>query len=212
MEQFSFGGENISKYFTRFRPVFKGVDIKINNGAILAVTGPNGSGKSTLLKILATALTPTDGHVFFEIKNKKIELEQIPRRIGFVSPYLNLYEEFTPYELMEIISKMQGAAWDKNKSISLLERMSIGYAGKREIKDFSSGMKQRTKYALALMTSPKVLILDEPMTNLDNEGIATVAELIKEQKEKDGAVIIASNDEREIKLCTDEMNLNYFKD
>src|SRR5512146_1629646 len=98
---------NLRKEFDR-RPIFRNLDFALTNSDSIAITGRNGSGKSTLIKVLANVYTQTSGTITLSIEGKKIERENYYKYIGFVSPYLNLYDEFTGFENLQIITKIRG--------------------------------------------------------------------------------------------------------
>lgn len=201
MNSFKLTCGNISKSFVSGRVVLTGVNLELVNGDALAVTGENGSGKSTLLKILSGVLRPTSGKVTMEYSGQAIHNDKISSKIGFVSPYLNIYEEFTPDEHFRLISSIRGADYRKNRAEELLKKFNLYKRRNDAIRTFSSGMKQRVKYIISLLPDPDLLFLDEPTTNLDNEGISSVYEIVSEHRSNGGAVVIASNDEREISIC-----------
>ncbi len=189
----------VSQKFQR-RTVFADISLSVSNGQTLGITGRNGSGKSTLVKILCNILAPTSGTVALSVGGNAVERDHFYRHIGFVSPYLALYEEFTAIEHAQLNARMRGMHYDEKRFIELLAMLKLDHRLHDDIKTFSSGMKQRMKYALALQHSPSALMLDEPMTNLDAEGIATVEAVVHSQRAR-GGVVIATNDERDKALC-----------
>jgi heme exporter protein A len=112
-----------------------------------------------------------------------------------------LYEEFSDIEHIDLYLKLKGLNTNENKAKELLEIFNLNKTGNKYISKFSSGMKQRVKYILAMITEPEILFLDEPFTNLDENGIRIVEGVISEHLSAGGAVIIASNDEREMSSC-----------
>ena len=200
----SLHAKNLTKTFNR-KPIFKDISFEFSHGDSIAITGRNGSGKSTLIKIIANVLNPSSGEISISGGEKKIERDDYYKYIGFVSPYLNLYDEFTGYENLLITSKIRGSSTDKINDI--LKRVGLFERRIDLLSIYSSGMKQRLKLAFAVLHSPDILLLDEPTSNLDKEGIGIVTEFANEQKEK-GILIIATNDEYEKSLCTKEININ----
>jgi heme exporter protein A len=197
---------DITKTFSR-RNVFSGVNVSVAQSQTLAIIGRNGSGKSTLVKILAGVLSATSGNVIITLDGRTIERTEVFNHIGFVAPYLQLYDEFTALENLMLFKRLRGTAGADNAVHELLKR--VGLYSRRDdiVRTFSSGMKQRLKYAFALLHRPPVLILDEPRTNLDSEGIDVVYALIDEQRAR-GLTIIASNDREDTELCDSAVNLN----
>jgi heme exporter protein A len=195
---------NLRKEFDR-RPVFKNLNFTLTNSDSMAITGKNGSGKSTLIKVLANVYTQTSGNISFSIDEKVVERENYYRHIGFVSPYLNLYDEFTGEENLRLVTKIRGFKSDNTDEV--LKRVGLYERRHDLVKIYSSGMKQRLKLAFAIIHRPLVLLLDEPTSNLDSEGIGVV-EGITEEYKTERILIIATNDELERNLCQKEINLN----
>jgi heme exporter protein A len=195
---------NLTRKFSR-KTIFENVSFELAQGSSLAITGKNGSGKSTLIKILARLLSETSGSVSLSINNAEIKKEDTYKYIGFASPYLNLYDEFTGYENLKIVSGIRSSA-DINID-EVLNRVGL-YERKNDLlKIYSSGMKQRLKLAFAIMHRPQVLMLDEPTVNLDSDGVKIVDEIAEEYK-REKILVISTNDEHEKSLCANEVNLN----
>ncbi len=202
MKSFKLKGENLSIRFVRRINIFSKININVSNSEIVGIVGENGSGKTTLLKILAGILRPTSGKVSLTIDGNKIKKDEIALHIGFVSPYLILYEEFTPIEHLQLFAKLKNTEFDQNTTMELLDEFNLTKRRNDMIKTFSSGMKQRVKYMIALQSHPEILFLDEPFTNLDSAGINSINKIIETHVSDGGGVIIASNDAREKKLCS----------
>jgi heme exporter protein A len=207
MEKFSLSGTDLAKAFDNKINIFSGINFELSNGKAIGITGRNGSGKSTLLKTVSGLTNPTKGKLEFTYNNNKIESENFNDYYGFVSPYLNLYEEFTAIEHIKLFMELKGEEIDEKKTYELLETFNIANTEEKYISKFSSGMKQRIKFILALLFKPPVIFLDEPFTNLDESGIQIVEQIMSEHLNNGGALMIASNDEREIKICSDFINL-----
>ena len=137
------------------------------------IAGRNGSGKSTLVKIICGVLTPSAGTVTVSADDAGDQFA-VKARIGLVAPYLEVYEEFSAMENLHLSMTLRGFTPDDDRARSLLERVALDPQRTDPVRGFSSGMKQRLKYAMALIHRPPVLILDEPMSNLDADGIAIV--------------------------------------
>lgn len=199
--RFKLEAKSISKAFVYDKSIFRGIDIEVENSDIIAITGPNGSGKSTLLKILAGLMMQSSGEVKFHLDGNLLDINKLRFHIAFIAPYVNLYDEFTPNEHLGIVSKFRGFNPEKAKIDELFNRFNLSKRRNDLIRTFSSGMKQRMKYIIALSQSFQLLFLDEPMTNLDSEGMTAVLNTIFEHQSNGGAVIIATNDERESALA-----------
>ncbi|HSP88769.1 MAG TPA: ABC transporter ATP-binding protein [Ignavibacteriaceae bacterium] len=209
MSDYSLVAENVNKTFGR-RLIFKDISFKINSSTIFGISGPNGSGKSTLVKIIANIISTSSGKLIHNQNGNEIKPEKLHNHIGLVSPYLVLYDEFTAYENLNYFSEIRGVSFNKERVDSLLTKFLLFNRKDDFVKTYSSGMKQRLKFIFALMHSPQLIILDEPTSNLDDEGKEVVYDLIKEEGSKN-IVIVASNEKTDLSLCTDLIDLKNYK-
>jgi heme exporter protein A len=209
MNTYTVHAHSVKKTFGR-RLIFSGINFVLNNNGIFGIGGANGSGKSTLAKIISGLISPSGGRVIHKYDSKEIMPEKLHNHIGFVSPYLVLYDEFTAAENFHFISKIRGIPLDKNKADDLLKQFLLFNRKDDPVKTYSSGMKQRLKFIFALMHSPDLIVLDEPTSNLDEEGKQSVYNLIRQESENK-IVIIASNEERDLQLCSEKIILENFK-
>jgi len=200
---------NLVKYFGR-RLIFDGINFSFSSQHIYGISGPNGSGKSTLVKIIANLISPTRGKVIHKNNLKEVEFVKLHNHIGFVSPYLFLYDEFTAEENLLHFSNIRGIGFNKERSDYLLNELKLIDRKNDLVRGYSSGMKQRLKFIFALLHQPSLIILDEPTSNLDNSGKEIVYELIRKEAENN-LVIIASNDDSDISLCSQVIELEKFK-
>jgi heme exporter protein A len=196
----------LSKDFNR-SSIFRDISFTLSSPASLSITGKNGAGKSTLSKILAGLLSSTRGTITYSVDEKQIGIEEFKHHIGFVSPYLNLYDEFTVLENLRFLSSIRAASQQNGNRIKEL-LILVGLWNRRDdiVGTFSSGMKQRLKYAFALLHKPAVLILDEPTSNLDGEGIDVVKQIMLEQK-RSNILIIATNNKEEAHWCAQQIQV-----
>ncbi|MDQ0968799.1 ABC-type multidrug transport system ATPase subunit [Flavobacterium sp. W4I14] len=188
--------------------IFRNLSAEFSSGNSYAILGPNGSGKSTLLSVLTGSLSPSEGEISFS-DTKEISVENIYKYISLAAPYLELVETFTLRESIDFHFKFKNFApgLDSKKLITIL---GLEKAANKEIKYFSSGMKQRTKLALACCTDTPILFLDEPTSNLDVQGINWYRELI-ENFGKDRLTIIGSNQIQEYDFCTKQIQISDYK-
>jgi heme exporter protein A len=198
--------DGVAKEFNR-RSIFRDVSFSLRSGESLAVTGRNGSGKSTLVKIICGLLSPTRGSLAYVVDGKPIEVDALKDHIGLVSPYLQMYDEFTGLENLEVLSRIR-ADHDITAALIADALRNVGLWDRRNdfVRTYSSGMKQRLKYAFAMLHRPEVLILDEPTSNLDAEGIVMVERCVKEQSSR-GMLIVATNDSDEATWCSQRVVL-----
>lgn len=195
----------------RFRRdwVLRGVDLVIEPGSRIAITGPNGSGKSTLLKMICGHLTPSKGKVSFSVDGKKIELDQVYLQLAYAAPYIELIEEFTLQEALDFHRKFK--PFQENLSTKdLIALLGFERSRTNEVRNFSSGMKQRLKLALAICSQAPFLLLDEPTTNLDAQGAAWYADLI-DRFGGQRSIVVASNVEADYAFCTGKVDIREYK-
>jgi len=175
--------------------VFKGLDYTFESGKQYAILGANGSGKSTLLRILAGMQSPNKGSIEYNIDNALLNPEKLFGYVSFCAPGMDIIEEMSLKEFLTFhftFKKiLNGFTVDK-----IIEAIGLQKVSHKFIHDFSSGMKQRVKLAQAFFTATPLLLLDEPCSNLDLQGVATYQQWLKEYS-AGRLVIIASNDERE---------------
>jgi heme exporter protein A len=177
------------------RPVFSNISAAVETGRRLIIIGPNGSGKTTLIRILCAFIRPSNGKVTLEIGDEKLSYLEMRPHIGLISPDLVLYDELTAMENLSFFAKVSGSHFDKAElSRSLAE---VGLKGRADdlVGSYSSGMKQRLKYCLALLRNPELLLLDEPTANLDEGGKEIVDNIIRNHR---GIAVIATNEKAEL--------------
>jgi heme exporter protein A len=196
---------HIAKSFNR-RNIFTDISFTLDQGLSLTVTGKNGSGKSTLMKIIAGILSPSKGSVEIVVNGNPAHKNDHFKYFGFVSPYLQLYDEFTGLENLELVQEIRGITTGHESFEHILQRVGLQGRGKDLLRTYSSGMKQRLKYAAAIIHTPKILLLDEPTANLDEDGKSIVRQIIRGQREQ-GIVIIATNEKEEVGWCDSMLEL-----
>ena len=192
--------------------IFRHLHYTFSNNCSYAITGPNGSGKSTLLQIIATASTISEGSVSYFNNHSAIAPEKTFKHFSIAAPYLDLIEEMTLLEMISFHNKMKPLI--SHLSISeIISIIGLKNSTNKQIRYFSSGMKQRVKLALAIFTDVRIILLDEPCSNLDTAGILLYHELIKEFANQK-LIIISSNDQKEYAFVNKVINmdaLNEFK-
>lgn len=189
--------------------IFRKLDFHFQPGGKYAITGPNGSGKSTLLQVLAGAIEHNEGEINYAIKGNNLNPENIYRCVTLSAPYLELVEEMTLSEFIRFHRQTKG--WLPGISAeTIINSISLTSAATKEIRFFSSGMKQRVKLAQALLSGADLILLDEPLTNLDQEGVDTYYHLIN-QYASEKLVIVSSNDPREYRFCKETLDISAYK-
>ncbi|MCX6169111.1 MAG: ABC transporter ATP-binding protein [Ignavibacteriales bacterium] len=200
---------NLIKFFGR-RLIFDGINFSFSSRNVYGISGPNGSGKSTLVKIIADLISSTRGKVVHKYGEKIIEPEDLHNFLGFVSPYLFLYDEFTAEENLIYSANIRGIKFNKERSDYFFGALNLFERRNDLVRGYSSGMKQRLKFIFALLHEPQLIILDEPTSNLDNSGKEIVYKIIKEESKKN-LIVIASNEDSDLELCTEVIDLEKFK-
>lgn len=193
---------------SRSKPIFSPVSFALKDNTIFSIRGNNGAGKSTLLKVILHILRPTTGSIECVLDNQKLSGEEIRAIVGFSAPYMHLYEEFSPVELCTLDSNLKSKDLDTKRMNYLLDAVGLYHKKEDTIKRFSSGMKQRMKVALSALHSPKIMILDEPTSNLDDAGVEAVYRIIRMVNSEGSMIILATNDQRDSALSSNSLYLN----
>lgn len=192
--------ENLSKVYGKHK-VVNGVSMHVKKGAIYGFIGKNGAGKTTFMRMVAGLASPSEGKIeLFESEN----LNSQRRRLGNLIEDAGVYVKLTARDNMEILRRTYGIV-EKGKVEEILAFVGLGETGKKKVKNFSMGMKQRLGIAMSLLRNPDFLVLDEPINGLDPEGIIEVRELLlKLNKEKGITILISSHILGELsKIATD---------
>lgn len=200
--------EEVHKRFV-YEWILKNINWQIQPGDRLAIVGPNGSGKSTLLKLIMGTIDPSKGKIKYQSKNKKVPVGNVFQYFSFTGPYMNLIESYSAKEMINFHFHIKSPI-NNFKTSDVLELAQLKNHQNKHIKKFSSGMKQRLKLAIAFSTNSSVLVLDEPTTNLDDEGKAWFQHLMKDYA-NNRTVIIASNEKGDLHQTTQQLNILDFK-
>ena len=200
--------EDIGRRFNRDW-IFRQVNYTFQAGKIYAILGPNGSGKSTLLQVLNGSLGPSAGKISYTFHEKPVEVEDIYQHLSLAAPYLELIEDFSLSEVIDFHFKFKAYKSGMDKEL-LTELLALPGADNKLIKYFSSGMKQRLKLALAFCSDTPILMLDEPTSNLDTQGVDWYLSLVQKYAEN-RLTIICSNQLHEYSFCDESLNISDFK-
>jgi ABC-type multidrug transport system ATPase subunit len=208
MNSISVSLQNIGRRFNRDW-IFRGIDYTFSDNKSYAILGPNGSGKSTLLQVVNGSLAPSIGKLNYTFNGAEVEVSNIFQQLSFAAPYLELIEEFTLSEVIDFHFKFKPYKTDfgRNEIIGLLAMQS---SKNKMIRYFSSGMKQRLKLALAFCADTPMLMLDEPTSNLDTQGVDWYLSLI-EKYAANRLTIICSNQEHEYSFCGERLSIADYK-
>jgi len=181
--------------------IFRNLSLELHSNQHYAITGHNGSGKSTFLQCIAGSLYTTEGKINFNLNGKTLEPEVVYKQLSICAPYLELIEEMTPTEFLSYHASFKPFIKGWNAT-SIIEEIGLAKAKQKQIRYFSSGMKQRVKLAQAFFSDTPVLLLDEPCTHLDQQGIDLYKQLIASLC-SNRLVMISSNDATEYSSCTE---------
>lgn len=183
--------------------IFQSLNYRFDTGKRYALTGPNGSGKSTLLQVLAGSMNLSQGNITWSIQDQPVETDHVFKHLSIAAPYLELIEEMTATEFLVFHNSFK--PFLNNIPIpEILQIIELGKAAHKQIRYYSSGMKQRIKLAQAIFSDCPLLLLDEPCTNLDEHGYALYHHLINEYT-AGKTIIVSSNDVNEYKFCTEKI-------
>ncbi|MBC8084590.1 MAG: ATP-binding cassette domain-containing protein [Hymenobacter sp.] len=188
--------------------IFRGLTHTFRPGTATAILGPNGAGKSTLLNTVSGQLLPTDGTLQYQHRGQAVPVEAVPPLLAYAAPYLELIEELTLTELLHFHARFKPLRPGISQR-QLIELMYLEKSRHKLVRDFSSGMKQRLKLALALYAATPLLLLDEPTTNLDRAGVAWYEEHVQATL-AGRTVLVSSNVPAEYGFCTEQLNVTDF--
>lgn len=211
---------NAGKRFNRDW-IFRNLNQEFISGTAYAITGPNGSGKSTLLQAIGGAIIMSEGSAKYTIGNrqlaigntnapeKEIEVDKAFQYISIAAPYLELIEEMTLLEMLEFHAQFKPLL--ANITIAdIISIIGLKTAANKQIRFYSSGMKQRVKLAQAIFSDVPCVLLDEPCTNLDAVGIELYHQLIRDYG-NNRLIIVSSNDPQEYSFCREKISITDFK-
>lgn len=200
--------DHIGRRFNR-EWIFKDINYIFESGQSYAILGANGTGKSTLLLVISGSLSSSEGTVSYGSNGKSIDIEMAFEQLSLAAPYLELIEEFSLTEHIDFHFRFKKyrEGFDREALIDLLD---LQHAEHKSLKYFSSGMKQRVKLALAFCSDTRVLLLDEPTSNLDQQGVEWYLSLIG-QFSSNRLLIICSNQEHEYAFCQHQLNVADYK-
>tara|TARA_R110002049_G_scaffold163985_1_gene330021 strand:+ start:789 stop:1421 length:633 start_codon:yes stop_codon:yes gene_type:complete len=199
---------DLSKRFNR-EWIFHELNYKFLSNKIYAIVGPNGSGKSTLIRIISGQMPFTSGKIAYSYGGIIISSESIYREISIAAPYMELIEELTLEEIWKFHFKFKNGPLI-NDTDEVIQILGLEKGRGKVIKNYSSGMKQRLKLGLALFSDTNLLLLDEPTSNLDENGIQMYLKLIENWK-SNRTILIGSNQLQEYQMCDAKLDITSFQ-
>ncbi|HTI09131.1 MAG TPA: ATP-binding cassette domain-containing protein [Puia sp.] len=187
--------------------IFRHLHYEFIEGHTYAITGPNGSGKSTLLQVIGGAVGISEGKTLY--RDPEVTAEQVFKQIAIAAPYLELIEEMTAAEFLQFHQSFK--PFLSSCTIpDILAQVGLKDAAHKQIRYYSSGMRQRARLAQAIFSDTPVVLLDEPCTNLDGQGIALYRQLVSEYC-RGRLVIVSSNDVQEYDFCEKTLSMADYK-
>ena len=182
---------NLSKIYSK-DTVVNSVDMHVEKGKIYGLLGKNGAGKTTTMCMLLNLISPSSGEILLFGKNPGKYSTEVYSKIGSIIETPGFYENLTAYENLKVLAKLRGNYNPQNINL-VLEMVNLENAKSKKFKDFSLGMKQRLGIAAAIMHTPELLILDEPINGLDPIGIKEIRTLLKRLTHEFGITILISS-------------------
>lgn len=189
--------------------IFRNLSFEFAAGGKYAITGPNGSGKSTLLQLAGSYILPNTGKIEYFLDGKPLPSEKVETAISIAAPYLEVVEEMTLKEFFHFHFQMKPCLPGITPE-AIADITSLRSSFHKQIRYYSSGMKQRVKLAQAIFSDVSLVLLDEPLTNLDTEGVSLYHSLI-DAYSKGRTIIVSSNDEKEYSFCNSKLEIAGFK-
>lgn len=201
--------DNIGKRFQR-EWIFRKVSLNLVQNDRVAILGANGSGKSTLLQILSGYLTPSEGKIIWKENDQMIGVQDVFKHVALATPYMTLYEDFTLRENIQFFSSFKSFR-DGLSLLEVAEKMGLSVQIDKPLKFYSSGMKQRVKLGLAIMSNTNILLLDEPSSHLDANAILWYQNLVQEFSSNRIICVASNKEETETLFCNKHLEVADFK-
>lgn len=199
---------NVTKVIKKTK-VIDNVDITFEGGKIYGLSGKNGCGKTMLMRLISGLIYPTEGEVVIDGKILGKDCS-FPKSIGLLIENPAFLEEYTAYENLRMLNGVGGNRLDKEEILRLIQSVGLDPHDSRKYYKFSLGMRQRLGIAAAIMGKPDVILLDEPINAIDEDGVSEIRDLIRSLSDEDRIIIIACHDKEEMEYMADE--IIYMKD
>lgn len=201
--------DNLGKKFGR-EWIFRTLGHTFSKENHTVISGSNGSGKSTLLQVISGSLMESEGKINYWLDEKKIPQEEIYQHLSYAAPYLELMEDFTLKESISFHGKFK--KWRGNISEKeILDLSGLSHTAEKQLKNFSSGMKQRVRLLLAILSDTPLLLLDEPCSNLDQQAMEWYGNLIRAHQSGRTIIVCSNQVKEEFFFCTQEISIGNFK-
>jgi len=198
--------ENLGKKFEG-KWIFRNVNLRLASGSRTLITGRNGSGKSTLAKAISGLILPSEGTIQYKIDSKVVSENEAYKKIQLSGPYIDLVEDFTLDEFLHFHGQF------KSFQLPVNELIDLGYFTehrKKYIRNFSSGMKQRVKLLVSLLSTVDLTIVDEPTANLDDKAIEWYHQLVAQYAKNKTMIVCSNSPALDANFCTQALNIEEF--
>lgn len=190
--------DNVCKRF-KSEEVLKNVSVDFQKGNIYGIVGKNGSGKTLLFKTIVGFIRPTSGHVFVNQKEIGVDID-FAEDVGLIIETPGFLSQYTAYKNLLYLADIRKKITEQ-QVIKAIKRVGLDAENRKKVKNYSLGMRQRLAIAQAIMEEPELIVLDEPMNGLDNEGIKLVKELLQELREKGKTILFSSHYAEDLDIC-----------
>lgn len=194
--------EHLSKKFGN-TTVLNDVTISFEKGKIYGIVGRNGSGKTMLMKCICGFVNPTFGKIAVSGKVVGKDVE-IPEDIGIIIETPGFVLNYSGYKNLKLLASVRGKITN-DEIIDAINTVGLNPESKKHVGKYSLGMRQRLGIAQAIMEKPKILILDEPMNGLDNDGVAHIRDVLLKLKKEKVTIILASHNKEDVEILCDEV-------
>ncbi|MCL2281392.1 MAG: ABC transporter ATP-binding protein [Dehalococcoidia bacterium] len=193
---------SLAKSFGNYKAL-RGVDLCVPTGTTLAILGPNGAGKTTLIKLLTGIMRPTNGKILIDGLEMKDHAQMVRSCIGLVAHQSYLYSNLTAWENLDFYARMYGVEKREKRILEMLKLVGLEAYRYTRFSTFSRGMQQRMSLARALLHSPSILLLDEPETGLDQQGLGAIWDILRYEGAARTIIFASHNFERALAVCDD---------
>lgn len=194
--------ENLTKCFGETKVLDK-INVSFEEGKIYGIIGRNGSGKSMLMKCICGLVVPTSGKIIINEKRMGLDID-LPENLSGIIEEPGFLENYSAFKNLQFLTMIRNKI-GKEEIISTLKKVGLDPYSKLHVGKYSMGMKQRLGIAQAIMEKPKILILDEPMNGLDNDGVEEMRKLFLDLRKEGTIIILASHNKDDVEILCDEV-------
>lgn len=195
--------KQISKWYGEFQAV-KDLSFDVNRGEIFALLGPNGAGKSTSIRMILDIIKPDSGNI--SVLGNQMN-DSIKNRIGYLPEERGLYKNVKVIEMMAYLGRLKGLSKHdaKSRAMALLEQLELAENANNKVDELSKGMQQKVQFAVTVMHSPELIIVDEPFSGLDPVNRLVIKGLLEDLRENGAAIVMSTHQMNQIEEMADRM-------